>query len=73
MTYRLSSAKRRQVYSIPGVFNDRVEGSESENINVSPDVRQTVSRLDLTSEIDSFDLRPSGISRATFMTTVAIK
>lgn len=27
MTYRLSSVKRRQFYSIPVVFNDRVERS----------------------------------------------
>lgn len=38
MTYRLSSVKRRQFYSIPVVLNDRVERSGGKNINVPTDV-----------------------------------
>lgn len=38
MTYRLSSVKRWQFYSIPVVLNDHVERSGGKNINVSTDV-----------------------------------
>lgn len=63
MTYRPSSAKRRQVYSIPGVFNDRVERSESKSINarcardiVAMCVVGSLFALTAPHEIDSFDL-----------------
>lgn len=69
MTYRLSSVKRWQFYSIPVVLNDHVERSGDKNINVPIDMCarlltilyvRVCKQLLVPRKIDSFHLEVFG-------------